>query len=60
MGTKIFSQLEKIAFRWQLKYMASRRTTEIVDFGRIRFHPQDCREWILKKYQKKLRKLKIN
>lgn len=59
MGEALFAKLEALA-RWsQLKYMASRRTTEIVEPGRIRFHPQDAREWVLKEYQERLDKLKI-
>ena len=59
MVKKIFSKLEALA-RWlQLKYMASRRTTEIVEPGRIRFYPQDCRKWILKEYKERLNKLGI-
>jgi hypothetical protein len=60
MGEKLFAQLEALARRIQLKYMASRRTTEIVESGRIRFHPQDARQWVLKEYQKRLKKLKIS
>jgi len=57
MGEKIFTKLEALT-RWvQLKYMASRRTTEVVEEGRVRFHPQDCRKWIMLEYQKKLEKL---
>lgn len=59
MVEKIFSKLEALA-RWvQLKYMSSRRTTEVVEPGRIRFHPQDAREWVLKEYQKRLEKLQL-
>jgi len=59
MVKKIFSKLEALA-RWlQLKYMASRRTTEIVESGRIRFHPQDAREWVLREYSKRLKKLNL-
>lgn len=59
MGETLFAKLEALA-RWaQLKYMAPRRTTEVVEPGRIRFHPQDAREWVLKEYQKRLDKLKI-
>jgi len=49
--------LELIAYKVQFAYMNSRRTKEIVEPQRVRFHPQDCREWILKKYQDKLREL---
>jgi len=59
MVEKIFTKLEALA-RWlQLKYMASRRTTEIVESGRIRFHPQDAREWVLREYSKRLKKLNL-
>lgn len=55
MVQKIFSQLEKLARRIQLRYMASRVTKEVIEPGRIRFHPQDARKWILKEYQRRLR-----
>lgn len=59
MVEKIFTKLEALA-RWvQLKYMSSRRTTEVVEPGRIRFHPQDARRWVLKEYQKRLEKLQL-
>lgn len=60
MVQKIFSQLEAIARRFQLSYMARRLTTEVVEPGRIRFHPQDCCPQVLKDYQKRLKKLKID
>lgn len=59
MVTKILSQLEALSRFLQLKYMASRRTTEIIEPGRLRFHPQDCREKIMLEYKKRLKKLKI-
>lgn len=59
MGEALFAQLEALA-RWvQLKYMAKKRTTEVVEEGRLRFHPQDAREWVLPEYQKKLKELGI-
>jgi hypothetical protein len=59
MDKRIFAQLETLA-RWvQLKYMAPRRTTEVVEFGRIRFHPQDARKWVLKKYNGRLKDLAL-
>ena len=57
MDLSIFTQLETIARQVQLKYMQPRRTTEVVEAGRIRFHPQDARSWILKAYQARLKKL---
>jgi hypothetical protein len=50
---------ERFARQTQLWYMSSRRTTEVVEPGRVRFHPQDCREWILEKYHKRLVKMKL-
>ncbi|MCJ7792670.1 MAG: hypothetical protein MUP45_01715 [Candidatus Marinimicrobia bacterium] len=44
----------------QMQYMASRRTTEIVEPGRICFHPHDARQWVLREYQKRLKKLRID
>ena len=59
MGEAIFAKLEALA-RWgQLKYMKPRRTTEVVEPGRIRFHPQDAREWVLKEYQTRLKELRV-
>lgn len=59
MGEALFTKLEALA-RWlQLKYMKSRRTTEIVEPGRIRFHPKDARKWVLRKYRERLNKLGI-
>lgn len=60
MGEAFLTKLEALA-RWaQLKYMASRRTTEVAEPGRIRFHPQDARKWVLSEYQKRLEKLGIS
>ncbi len=55
MVSRILTQLEALARRVQLKYMKPRRTSEVVENGRIRFHPQDAREWVLKEYQSKLK-----
>lgn len=49
--TQLFNCLEFLAYRIQLAYMKSRKTTEITELHRVRFHPQDCREWVLKEYQ---------
>jgi len=51
--------LEHFAYKIQIAYMKSRQTNEIVELHQARFHPQDCRGWILKKYQKKLEELFI-
>lgn len=60
MGEKLFTKLEALARQIQLKYMESRRTTEIVEPGRVRFHPQDAKEWILREYQIRLKKLSFD
>ena len=59
MGKAFFAKLEALARRAQLKYMAPRRTTEVVEPGRIRFHPNDARKWVLKEYEEWLNKLGI-
>lgn len=50
---------ETLAYRLQLAYMKPRRTSEVVDFGRILFHPNDARKWILVEYENRLEKLGI-
>ena len=60
MGEKILSQLEKLAFFLQRRYMASRRTIEIVEKGRVLFHPRDCSANIMLEYKRKLKELKLN
>ena len=60
MGEKIFSQLENLVRNFQLKYMSSKKTIEVVEPGRIQFHPQDARSWVLKAYQKRLEKLELS
>lgn len=60
MVSRILTKLEALAQRAQLRYMNPRRTSEVVEPGRIRFHPQDAREWVLKKYQTRLKKLRIS
>ncbi len=57
MVQKFLAQLESLVKSWQLKYMADRRTTEIIDEGRILFHPHDCQEPIMLEYKKRLIKL---
>jgi hypothetical protein len=52
------SSLDKFAMDFQIRYMAKRKTNEVVEPGRILFHPQDARKWILKEYQLRLKKLK--
>ncbi len=59
MVAKILGQLEALARRLQLKYMKSRRTIEVIEPGRLRFHPRDCRGKIMLEYKKRLKKLKI-
>jgi len=59
MGERLFTKLEALVRKLQMQYMASRRTTEIVEPGRICFHPQDARRWVLEQYQERLKKLKI-
>lgn len=59
MVSRILTQLEALIQRRQLRYMNPRRTSEVVEPGRIRFHPQDAREWVLREYQARLKKLRL-
>jgi len=59
MVSRILTKLEALAQRAQLRYMNPRRTSEVVEPGRIRFHPQDAREWVLREYQTRLKKLRM-
>lgn len=54
-----FSFIERLAYRLQLTYMRSKRTTEIVEPHRVRFHPKDCRQWVMLEYHQRLKKLKL-
>jgi len=40
--------------------MASRRTIEIVEKGRVLFHPRDCSANIMLEYKRKLKELKLD
>ena len=57
MVQKILAQLENLAKSYQLRYMSSRRTTEIITDGYISFHPHDCQNIVMLKYKKRLIKL---
>jgi len=57
MVPKIFTQLETIAKKIQLKYMAKKRTIEVVKDGRVLFHPGNIYQQIMLEYQKRLKKL---
>jgi hypothetical protein len=57
MVSKIFTQLETLAKKIQLKYMAGKRTTEVVEEGRILFHPGHSHDQIMLEYQQRLKKL---
>jgi len=57
--SQLLNFLEYFAYKIQIAYMSSRRTSEIVELHRIRFHPQDCRERIIKEYQKRLKLLLV-
>lgn len=51
--------LEYLAKAIQLTYMESRRTNEVIAAGMIRFHPQDARVWVKKKFALRLKRLHI-
>ena len=51
---------EPYARDFQLKYMAKKRTTELISAHELQFHPEDARGWVLKEYKKRLRKWNIS
>lgn len=59
MDNPVLGQLEALAYWLQTKYMKKRRTTEIVESGRVRFHPHDCCRKILLEYAKRVKKLNL-
>lgn len=50
---------EWLSYSMQISYMKKRRTTEIVKPYFIRFHPHDCKKWVLLEYKKRLERLGI-
>jgi len=60
MVPRILTKLEALVQRAQLRYMNPRRTSEVVEPDRIRFHPQDARERVLREYKTRLKKLQIS
>lgn len=52
--TTLLNLAEIFLKKFQLWYMKKRRTTEVIADGIIRFHPQDARKWVLKKYNQRL------
>ena len=57
--TPFLRLMEPYVFRYQLRYMQPRRTTEVIRPGFIRFHPNDARIWIQKKLAKRIRQFNI-
>lgn len=54
-GEQIF--FERMSEKLQLWYMRKRKTTEVVERGVLRFHPQDARGWVMEKFNQKVRQL---
>jgi hypothetical protein len=52
--------LERIAGIVQLVYMGTRRSTETVEEGYLRFHKKDARAWVIPEYLKRLKRFKIS
>ena len=51
--------IENLLRDFQLWYMRSKITTERITEHQLFFHPQNTGEWVMREYQKRLRKLKI-
>jgi len=54
-----FSILEPVAQFIQLRYMNSRRTTEVISDKVIRFHPRDARVWIKRELKERLTRANV-
>jgi hypothetical protein len=59
VGAWVLSLLEMPSRAVQLWYMQRHRTTEIIQDGMMRFHPNDARIWVKKKYSNILRRYNI-
>lgn len=46
--------VEGLIKSFQLWYMRNRRTNEVISDGIIRFHPDDARIWVMRKYKQKV------
>jgi len=54
LQSSVLSFLERVAYKLQLKFMESKKTSEVTTPSVIRFHPQDVRLWVLDEYQKRV------
>ena len=52
--------VEKCVRIVQLKYMERRKTTELVTDTLLMFHPNDAREWVMRKYRKRIKELGVS
>lgn len=55
----LFFVIEPFARAIQLWYMKSRRTSEVIEPGVLRFHPRDARAWIKQAFGKRLSRYNI-
>lgn len=51
LSSTLFAPWEILAQLGQLWYMQKRRTHEVIQSGYLRFHPNDARRWILRRYR---------
>lgn len=54
-----YSLFENFVKNLQLRYMKNKITTEKVGEHQLFFHPSNTQEWVLKEYQKRLKRLNI-
>lgn len=59
IGYWILRIVEQPARLLQLWYMQTRRTSEVIEPGVLRFHPVDARTWVRNKYETRLKKLNL-
>ncbi|MBI3485587.1 hypothetical protein HY025_01435 [Candidatus Daviesbacteria bacterium] len=53
----VLDLLESLVRDWQLKYMQKNQTSEKINNHALYFHPKDCRQEVLNKYNKRIQKL---
>ena len=57
--TIYYSPIENFLRSFQLWYMRPKITTEKIGDTQLFFHPADTQEWVMEKYKRRLRKLRI-
>ena len=57
--TRRVNPLEGVFHAIGTSYMRKRKTTEVIEAGRIRFHPNDARVSVMREFESRLRKFRM-